>query len=214
MPPNILRNYSYALEIERYNRIARSAIEAYSGFEESKPYYRATIIRSILVEHRAQELVNIGPGFGYLEDQMQGFPRVAVDQSEEFLKLVKKRSPDVICVNGIAEALPFCDQSVRCLVSDSTFQSVNNRVKFLYEIARVTAPGALIILSIAYKWDFPRKPQDGFNITLPNELDILKHFISELGFEAEYKYLNLTDEAWKNEREEAEYLWIIGVKQE
>lgn len=213
IPPKIFHDPSYTLEMERYNKVAQLGPVAYNGFKRSKPSFRASIIRELIAEKCPQspdEFVEIGPGFGHLQALMLGFERVAIDQSIGFLRYIKNKMPEVFCINAVAEFLPFPDESVECLVSDSTFQSVNNRIRFLYEIGRVTAPGALAILSIAYKWNYPRKPQDGFNVNHPDEIDILKRFIEELAFDAEYRYMSVENRTWVDSKEDGDYLWIIG----
>ncbi len=217
IPEEALRSSVYQMEIKRYNRVALD-IKNYDGYNESNAKGRAMVMLDLLEKNNVKEYVNLGAGFGDLEKITTHLNVMVVDQSLEFLKIMKSISPKITCINGIAESLPFVDESVSCFIEESTFQSVQDRVKFLYEIGRVVQPGGLIILTIAYRWHYwngSRRPQDGFDILIPREFNTLKFFISELGFECEYKFLNLKSLAWvdiKEPTEEADYLYIIGRK--
>ena len=214
IPPGTLNDSSYSLEINRYNKIARKGADVYDGLQDTFPIRRAELVREILKDRNIKKFVNVGVGFGDLEKKTTDFEVFSVDPCNEFLKIVKNQNPKIHCINAIAEALPFPENSIGCLVSESTFQSINNRLKFLYEIGRITKPGSLIVINIGYKWHYPRKPQDGFNINIPIERKTLELFLAELGFEVEYKYHNIKRGEWKSKKEDADYLWIIGKKKE
>jgi hypothetical protein len=211
MIPDKLFSTAHQIEAIRYDKIADSA-EKYDGLAETFPRRRASYILGILKSHGSSGFVNIGPGFGHLERATTGFERCAVDLCYWFLTDIKSDDPSVMCVRGLAEYLPFVSGSVSCLVADSTFQSVVNREMFLYEIARVTDIGSLLILSIAYTWNYPRRPQNGFNVNCVDGLSMLKKFIQELGFDVSYKYIDMATSLEVRDRFKGDYLWIVGQK--
>jgi len=71
----------------------------------------------------------------------------------------------------------------------------------------------LIVISIGYLWNYPRKPQDGFNINNPEELKTLRRFLKEIGFEIQIRYRDSNEDAWVDKKSEGDYLWIIGKKE-
>lgn len=209
IPVSLWRDSAYQFEIARYDAIAGAGPENYAGYADSMPVYRAQVMRPLLEEAGVTEFVNIGPGFGALESATGGYRRTAIDPCLPFLEYVRERYPDVQCVRGVAERLPLATGSVPCLVADSVFQSIVNREKFLYEIGRVCAPNARLFLTIACAWNYPRRPQNGFNVNREDERDVLERFLQELGFMVGFHYLNLEKQDW-NER--GDYLYILGKK--
>lgn len=210
--PQELSSTAYLVESYRYDRVVDKGQEKYPGLEKTYPDKRAAFIRETLETYGATGYVNIGPGFGALEIETKGMDRLAIDLCWGFLRHMKAICPKVVCVRGAAEHLPLLTDSVKCLVADSTFQSVIDREAFLYEIARVTSIGSLLILSIARRWNYPRRPQNGFNVLRPDEFRVLKRFIHELGFDVEFKYQDVGTGAWSGYPEHGDYLWIIGQK--
>ena len=207
-----LTNSAYTAEMTRYDKVTDIGPDLYGGYKASKPQLRAKLMRGLLLTHVIKEYINVGPGFGELETACGDLDRTVVDYSKGFLRYVRELSPLITCVRGLAERLPLVTESVGCLVADSVFQSVINRELFLYELARVTAPNALVVLTIAYEWNYPRRPQNGFNIDNPDELDVLKRFLDELGFDIALEWYNLNTEAWAVDKARGDILYIIGRK--
>ena len=212
MPIGTAGDPAYKSDIDRYNEIARTGLSYYRGLKDTRPYSRSCYIREMLQIVKVHEFIDVGPGFGYLEELTWAFDRIAVDEAVEFLKYIRAGVPGVCCINAIAERLPFKDSSVPCVVADSTFQTVTDRPKFLQELARVLKPSGYLIMSIAYSWNYPRKPQDGYDVTKPEELAKLKSDIKALGLAAGYSYLDTWTMKWQEKQEEANYLWILARK--
>lgn len=211
LPPYAQTSPAYTLEMRRYERIAELGPEVYAGYRETKPEFRADTVRAFLEGYGERKFVNIGPGFGALEAVTMGYDGLAIDPCLGFLRYVKERY-GTPCVRGIAEQLPLLSGSVDCLVAESVFQSIVNRERFLYQIGRVCQVGALLVLSIAYRWNYPRRPQNGFNVNLPHERAILLAFLEELGFDVEAQYQNVAEERWVEDKEDGDYLWLVGLK--
>lgn len=211
VPHKFLNDAAYLFEVARYEAIAQAGPEDYAGYANSKPEERALIMRGLLEEAGVKEFVNVGPGFGALEDITDGFERIAVDPCLCFLCRIKERHPDVRCVRGVAERLPLTTGTVLCLVADSVFQSIVDRERFLYEIGRACSPDAKLFLTIAYAWNYPRRPQNGFNVNRPDELQILLRFLEELGFTVRTRYLDL-ETGWVGGKDEGQYLYIMGER--
>ena len=76
------------------------------------------------------------------------------------------------------------------------------------------APGSLLILTVAYGWNYPRKPQDGFNMLRDDERRTFNLFMEELGFKMEYKIANIANKEWGVDTlDEGDYLYIIGRRE-
>ena len=210
-PPGFLRNPAYLFEVSRYEAIAQAGPENYEGYAESKPQERALVMRGLLEEANVTEFINVGPGFGALEDVTAPFRRVAVDSCQRFLCRIRERHPNVQCVRGVAERLPFVTGTVPCLVADSVLQSIVDRERFLYEIGRVCSPDAKLFLTVAYAWNYPRRPQNGFNVNRPDELATLFRFLWELGFSIKARYLNV-GQGWVDDKDEGQYLYVMGER--
>ena len=207
----ILDDPKYTDEIGRYNEISAQGYHKYSGLQDTHPEARAKLVSDILRKESIKEYVNIGPGFGFLEYLTGDIESYAVDEAVGFLVYVHGISSRVKLINAFAEYLPFGNNSIECLVTDSTFQSITDRERFLLEIQRILAPGGLLILSIAYGWNYPRKDQDGYNV---NEESQLKDLFNRVGYldKLEWKFWDSNSESWVKSKEEGNYLWIIGRK--
>ena len=213
VPLSLDHDSRYTLEIDRYEKVAAAGPGQYHGLADTNPAWRASMVRDLLFYQEVKQFVNLGPGFGELEAKCHNeFEIISMDSCLGFLAHIKKQMPKVHCVRGVAEYLPFQDESVECFVSQSTFQSIVDRVRFLYEVGRVMAPGSLFLLTVAYKWNYPRKPQDGFNILKYDERQTLNLFLDELGFDTRYEIFDSTRMARANTLDEGNYFWIIGTK--
>ena len=213
IPPSILRDPRHAFEIGRYDAIEKAGLESYADYAPTKPKFRAALMAGILEDYNVQEYVNIGPGFGFLEVETPGMDRWALDHSLGFLNATRERAPGTRCVRAVAELLPIATESVPCLVSDSTFQTMVDREAFLCEAARVCVLGALLVLTIAYRVHYPRKPQGGFNVLHSDGRDMLRHYLNDLGFDVAVEYLNTKSGLWSQDIKDADYMYIMGNKQ-
>lgn len=206
--PELRRDPKYAFEISRYQAIADLGLEDYAGYLETKPDFRARLMGNLLRKRRVSEYVNIGPGFGFLEEATDGMDRWAFDLCADFLV----RLEGVRCVVALAERLPLATGCVPCLVSDSTFQTLVDREAFLCEAARVCAKGALFVLTVGYRANYPRKPQGGFNVLRTDEREVLRHYLDELGFKTELLLLDSQKEEWVDSMQAGDYLYVLGRK--
>lgn len=212
IPNTVLNDSRYWAEGSRYQEISGIPPEEYTGYEESNPTFRAQLIESQLRRGAINSYLNIGPGPGLLEERMGGMEIWALDVSEGFLQLVKERAPYVRRVRGVAEYLPFTNNALECVVSQSTFQSVVDRERMLYEAARVLRPMGTFIFNIAYRWNYPSKPQGGFNILVDHERGTLFRFLRRLGFCAKSGVWNVRRERKVSTMDEGDYLWIHATK--
>ena len=202
----------YWVEAQRYHALSGIPPEEYPGYKESNPMFRAQAIESMLRRNAISSYLNIGPGPGLLEERMEGMEIWALDVSRGFLQLVKEKAHYVRRVLGVAEYLPFDSDSMECIVSQSTFQSVVDRERMLYEVARVLKPGGTFIFNIAYRWNYPSRPQGGFNVLVGMEREVLFGFLRRLGFCVSSEVWNVRSECKVSVMDEGDYLWIKAVK--
>ena len=197
----------YLFEMNRYKNIALKPPETYFGFDDSYPIERAEILKKYLKNKNMY--LNIGQGFGQLEQTMPSKAKICLDQCIEFLNYCnKKEIPNTRYVMGFAEKMPFKSKYFPAVVSDSVFQTLVDQREFLVENARVLKNEGIFLLTITYKWNYPRKPQS-FMADIP---ELLVHFLKELEINAEYEYLTLPN-LDKSSYEEGDILIVKGVKQ-
>ncbi|MBA7489841.1 hypothetical protein ES702_00375 [subsurface metagenome] len=199
----------YYFEIDRYNRIAKALPKDYEGLDESQPLVRAKMVKEIIGD--IDTYLNIGPGFGQLEESVPEKTKVCLDQSIEFLRILQKRKiPNIFFVNAFAERLPFKTEAFPCVVSDSVFTVAVDQSEYLLENCRVLKKGGKLILATNYRWNYPRKPQS-FPVDDPG---LLLHFLDEIGVEAEAKYYRLTKTHALHASDSVigDYLLITGTK--
>jgi len=206
-PPSDRREYDF--EVKRYNRIALTAPKEW-GLNETYPETRVSLFKEAVKENKAHMYLNVGAGFGQLEESMPEVDKVCLDHAVEFLRLIQKKNvQNSYFVNGFAERMPFRSEAFPCVLSDSVFQTVVDQKEFLFESARVLKTGGLFLLAIAYKWNYPRKPQ-AFPADNP---ELLIRFLHELGIEAEAIFYDLRFKV-KRIYEDGDYLLVKGVKKE
>lgn len=107
-------------------------------------------------------LLDAGCGPGHLSAEWagRGFPIVALDTSEQMLRLAdrrlcartqKKRVPYALC-GGSIEALPFRSMSFDLVGTAGVIEYLASDAPLLKECFRVLKPGGYIILSVTNRW--------------------------------------------------------------
>jgi len=203
-PPSAKREYGF--EIDRYNRIAAKLPSDYKGLDESKPEARTKIVKELIGD--AELYLNIGAGFGQLEQSMPDKNKVCLDQSIGFLRMLQRKDiPNTFLVNGFAERMPFKSNVFPCVVSDSVWTVAVDQPEYFLENVRVLRAGGTLVSAVNYKWNYPRKPQS-FRVDDPS---LLLHYLDENGVKAEAKYYDLScGEATTYEK--GDYQVIYGHK--
>ncbi len=203
-PP--LDKREYAFEMNRYKGIAIAPPHTYDGFIESMPNTRNRILKPLLKHHGAY--LNLGQGFGLLEETMTDIPKMCLDSCLEFLRYcVNKDIRNTRYVMGFGEQMPFKDNYFPAVVSDSVFQTLVDQREFLVECARVLKPKGAFVLTITYQWNYPRKPQ-AFPADNP---ELLERFLEELGIPVDIKYYDLKSESevWQDD---GDFMVVTGHK--
>ena len=208
--PHQLLDPVYAFEVGRYDEIAEAGPGDYAGYAATKPEYRAGLWRELL--WGVTEFVDVGPGFGMLEEVAGDTSWLALDLSLGFLNRLKNLWPKRVCGRALAERLPLVTDSVPYLVADSVFQSIVDREAFLCEAARVCKPGGWLLFSVAYGWNYPRRPQGGFNVIYPDERAVLGRYLGELGFQVEFCFVNLLEEQRVENPDDGDYVYVTCRK--
>jgi len=204
-PPFDKREYLF--EMKRYGNIALKPPETYYGFDDSYPSERVEILNRYLKSKYMY--LNIGQGFGQLEQSMPNKAKICLDQCIEFLNYCsKKEIPNTRYVMGFAEKMPFKSNYFPAVVSDSVFQTLVDQREFLIENARVLKQNGTFLLAITYKWNYPRKPQDFY----ADNPELIIHFLDELGIKSEATYLDLTMPHKTTDYTDGDYLLITGKK--
>ena len=144
-PP--LDKREYAFEMNRYKGIAIAPPHTYDGFNESRPDLRNKLLKPLIKHHGAY--LNIGQGFGLLEETMTDIPKMCLDSCLEFLRYCQHKDiRNTRYVMGFGEQMPFKDNYFPAVVSDSVFQTLVDQREFLVECARVLKPkGAFAVLA-------------------------------------------------------------------
>jgi ubiquinone/menaquinone biosynthesis C-methylase UbiE len=192
-------------EAARYDRLARGA--EYKGHAETNPEGRARMVKGLLEEHEIDAFTELGPGFGDLLAETAGMERVAVDLSLAMLEGIKERIPDVRCVRGVADRLPLV--WTPALVADGVFQTFPRKEEFLCEVARVAD---LLVMSVGFRHNYPRRPQQGFDVRKLGERTVLVRFLEELGFNVTFRWLDSAAERWVPFPSVADFLYLECVK--
>lgn len=128
---------AYARFMGRY---AEPLADAFVGLVDARPGQRALD-------------VGCGPGAvtERLVDLLGAEAVAAVDPSPPFVEAAKVRCPGADVRQGVAEALPFDDDSVDLALAQLVVHFMFDPVKGLREMARVTRPGGVVAASV---WDF------------------------------------------------------------
>lgn len=203
-PP--LNKREHLFEMNRYKGIAIAPPHTYDGYNDSRPDVRNRLLKPLLKHHGTY--LNIGQGFGLLEETMPHIPKMCLDPCLEFLRYCKnKEIRNTRYVMGFGEQMPFKDSYFPAVVSDSVFQTLVDQREFLVECARVLKPKGAFVLTITYKWNYPRKPQ-AFPADDPV---LLTRFLDELGITTETTYIHLKTEKEVG-REDGDFMLVTGHK--
>jgi SAM-dependent methyltransferase len=92
-----------------------------------------------------------------------------IDVSAEVVARAGRRNPELRAAVADVRALPFADGEFDCVVSNSTLDHFSEREQFaaaLAELARVTAPGGLLLITL----DNPLNPLIALRNRLPQRL--------------------------------------------
>jgi len=93
------------------------------------------------------QILDVGTGSGVFAEAFyqHGFETVGIDANPEFIPLAKKIAPQVQFSEGLAEALPFLDESFDLVFMGLVFHEIDNRMKALQEAHRVTRQRVVIL---------------------------------------------------------------------
>lgn len=100
-----------------------------------------------------KSIIDLGCGTGRLIAQIKRrFPNqkaqiIAVDISDEMLKITKRKFHDVDCVNADATNLPFPDNSFDIAIAAFLIIHLRDLTKVFDEIYRILRPGGIFILT-------------------------------------------------------------------
>lgn len=100
------------------------------------------------------KVLDLGCGTGMLLSELTRRSEFAVgiDSSPEMLELARKRRGNAALVLADADHLPFADRSFNAVVSVTLVQNMPNPATTVQEVARVTKPeGVLIITTLKHK---------------------------------------------------------------
>jgi SAM-dependent methyltransferase len=130
------------------------AADAYDRFMGRFSDPLADALVDLLDPQPGQRALDVGCGPGAVTERLVGRLGAAavkaIDPSAPFVDAVRARCPGVDVRSGVAEALPFPDDSVDVAVSQLVVLFMSDPVAGLREMARVTRPGGLVAANV---WD-------------------------------------------------------------
>jgi ubiquinone/menaquinone biosynthesis C-methylase UbiE len=114
-------------------------------FEIFHPWEQARIRRDLQRYRGCRAVLDIGAGTGNAVTKLSAPRRVAVDLSPEMLSRLRANDPEVDLVVGLAEALPFTDETFDLVVTYSTLHHLTDW-SALAEMRRVVRSGGIVLL--------------------------------------------------------------------
>jgi len=141
------------------------AVSAYARFMGRCAEPLADRFLELVGVRPGQRALDVGCGPGTVTERLArrlgADAVVAVDPSEPFVEAARARCPGVDVRRGVAEALPFEDQSVDLALAQLVVHFMVDPVAGIQEMARVTRPGGQVAANV---WDFGggRAPQSTF----------------------------------------------------
>lgn len=164
-------------------------------------------LAALLPKRNDLKLLDIATGTG---EQISSFLQkgilfdsiIGIDPSQEMLKIARKKLPQVSFECCFAESLPFSDQTFDVCTISFGIRNVQDRLKALSEIYRVTKPsGCCVILEFSI-------PRNRFRTIY---LFYLRYIMPILGWGMTrryfaYRYLNQTIESFPAQEQFLEYL--------
>lgn len=130
--------------------VARGFDRVAEGYERGRPGYPAPAVRflaRLLGARRGRTVVELGSGTGKLTRSLVGLGPaiVAVEPSEAMRRVFERVLPDVLALDGTAEAIPLPNGSADGVVAAQAFHWFRARAA-LREIGRVLRPGGTVVL--------------------------------------------------------------------
>ncbi len=98
---------------------------------------------------QVSKVLDLGCGTGMLLSELARRSEfvVGIDSSPEMLELARKRKGSAVLVLADADYLPFADSSFDAVVSVTMLQNMPHPAATLREVARVTKPGGIVIIT-------------------------------------------------------------------
>lgn len=131
------------------------AADAYARFMGRYAEPLADRFVDLVDTRQGQRALDVGCGPGALTERLASRlgpdAVVAVDPSGPFVEAARGRCPGVDVRQGVAEALPFDDDTVDLALAQLVVHFMTDPVAGLREMARVTRPGGTVSASV---WDF------------------------------------------------------------
>ena len=167
---------------------------------------RTLTMRDILFGTKTPRL-NIGPGMANLEAALpEGDIKIALDRNINAIAWLKGPN-NLHLVNAMAEYLPFRDNSLPTVTTQSTFQVMKDQEAFLKELARVLKRGGFFCITIEGRtWYQPEMQR-----FIVDDLEPLQTYLQNLALKIiEIKYLDYNG-CWHDTPDKTFSLWILGV---
>lgn len=98
--------------------------------------------------------IGIGDGEFVTECYEKGFDVQGIEINKERVARIKHKFPDIEVVEGVAEALPYADQSFDFINVCEVIEHVQNPKKVLEEVRRVLAPEGKAYVSFPNRFSF------------------------------------------------------------
>ena len=167
---------------------------------------RTLTMRDLLFSTEHPRL-NIGPGMANLEATLPDTDiKIALDRNLKALAWLRG-TDNLHLVNALAEYLPFRDNSLPTITTQSTFQVMDDQKQFLDELARTLTLGGFFCITIEWRvWYQPEK--QSFTVY---DLSPLQRYMESQHLKiTEIKYLD-NDGKWHDTPDKEFSLWIMGI---
>lgn len=134
---------------ERYNKLALNDYD-----ESSNEYFAARRSEEIL-KHLSSKILEVGAGTGLITSEIlnRRYDLVAMDISENMLKVLVKKNPNAKVVVGEAEHLPFKKNIFQTVVSSEMIYYLASHALFFHDSHRVLKEnGNMVISAFSSMW--------------------------------------------------------------
>lgn len=180
----LIQKYSEMKSESYFNAIASDWDQMQQSFFSEK--IRSEVLSQVNLRE-GMTVADIGAGSGYMTEGLIDSPVtvIAVDQSEEMLKVLQSKFGDsgkVVCLKGDSDHLPLADHSVEYAFGNMYLHHVEDPSVAILELFRIVKPGGKVIITDLETHEFEFLRTEQFDRWLGFERTDLRHWFEIAGF--------------------------------